>query len=84
MVVVEGTTIVNIVVTYKAVDGYRQRRQFKRLGNAQRFAHKMLGTFVTVGQTYAISSDGIGKITVRGAHLLDLFPRAQVDALQEA
>ena len=63
-----------IVVTYTTTDRYRKCRRFVTLAAAQRFAHNLVGDAPSLGHTYAVSDDGIGKITVRGATLLELFP----------
>lgn len=67
-----------ISVTYSSVDGYRKTRRYKSLFGAQKFAQKMVGERPDVSATfgYAVSDDGVGKITVRGASIFDLFPAA--------
>lgn len=64
-----------ITVTYASIDGVRDRRRFKTLYGARLFAHLFLGETPEVGSTYAISGDGIGRVTVDGATLSDLFPK---------
>lgn len=63
-----------IKVTYTSVDRYTRSQRFKTLEQAQRFAHRWVGEHPEIGRSYAISGDGIGKITVKGASLSDLFP----------
>jgi hypothetical protein len=65
-----------IVVTYKSIDRCYKRRSFKTLAGAQGFAHLMVGPHPEIGTIfqYAVSSDGIGKVEVRGASLEELFP----------
>jgi hypothetical protein len=65
-----------IIVTYKSIDRCYKRRQFKTLSGAKGFAQKMVGPHPEIGTVfqYAVSSDGIGKIEVRGASLEELFP----------
>jgi hypothetical protein len=63
-----------IIVTYTSVDFYRKRSSFKTLAGARKFAAKWVGEFPSIGTGYAVSDDGIGKITVSGATLADLFP----------
>jgi len=66
-----------IKVTYQSIDRVRITRPFKTLTGARRFAQKYLGLHPTLGCGYAISDDGIGKITVEGsATLRDLFPES--------
>lgn len=62
-----------VTVTYTSIDGCRTRRTFKTLTNARSFAHKRVGRQPEIGSTYAVSGDGIGKITVEGATLDQLF-----------
>ncbi len=62
-----------IIVTYTAVDGARDRRKFGTLVGAWKFAIEMVGRHPTLGSTYAVSDDGIGKIEVEGATLQELF-----------
>lgn len=70
-----------IAVKYTAVDGFRQRRTFATLAGAQRFAQKWVGETPELGRFYAVSGDGVGKITAEfycdgGAlSLADLFPK---------
>lgn len=65
-----------ITVTYSSVDGYREHRSFKTLDDARKYAHRWLGETPEMGQFYAVSHDGIGKIEVSsGAKVADLFPK---------
>jgi hypothetical protein len=64
-----------ITIKYAAIDGYRETRHFKTLIGAQRYANKMLG-IPEFGNHYAISGDGIGKITAT-VDLRELFPNVQ-------
>lgn len=64
----------NITVTYEATDGYRDRRSFKTLVGAQRYAQKWVGAHPEKSDLgYAVSGDGIGKVTVRGGTIEELF-----------
>lgn len=67
-----------ISVTYSTVDHYHERRQYTTLAAARRFAQKWLGHHPEIGSSYAISDDGVGKITVIGSGLADLFPEKAV------
>jgi hypothetical protein len=84
-----------ITVRYSAVDGYRKTRRFKTLKGAQRWAQWRVGQFPEMGSWYAVSFDGIGKVTVEGtigafgeaAHrnvtLRDLFPEPESEPLPD-
>ena len=73
-----------ITTHYSAIDGFRARRTFKTLKGAQKYAQERVGKHpdIATGWGYAVSDDGIGKITVEGAlveggrriTLADLFP----------
>lgn len=64
----------DIIVTYTSIDGARTLRRFSDLQAAQKFAHQWVGERPSLGHSYAVSDDGIGKITVSGVSLRDLFP----------
>jgi hypothetical protein len=64
-----------ISLHYSSADGVSKRSQYTTIEGARRFAQKWLGETPEIGSTYAISGDGIGKITVLGATLAELFPR---------
>ena len=62
-------------VVYTSIDRARAARQFKTLAAAQRFAQKWVGAHPDLaGDRYAISGDGVGKITAEGVTLRELFP----------
>lgn len=63
-----------ISVSYASVDGYRTARRFKTIGGARRFAHEFVGEHPEMGSFYAVSGDGVGKVTVQGCTIADLFP----------
>lgn len=65
-----------IIVTYRSIDGYSQRRTFKTLKGARRFAHKWVGSHPEISEAfqYAVSGDGIGRVTWSGCTANDLFP----------
>ena len=63
-----------IRVSYRSVDGYSKTRTFKTLKSARRFAHSWVGEHPDMGTGYAVSYDGVGRITVSGCRLIDLFP----------
>jgi hypothetical protein len=75
-----------ITVTYRSIDRVRMTRNFKTVEGARRFAIKWVGTSYDIGCGYAVSYDGIGKITVKGVTLAALFgtePAAEPDHLDE-
>jgi hypothetical protein len=64
----------DIIVHYRACDGYRTRRVFKTLKGARKYAHEMIGAHPDLGAAYAVSFDGIGVVEVDGTTLAELFP----------
>jgi hypothetical protein len=66
-----------IAITYTSIDRYRVTRRYRTLDGARAFAQEYVGRFPSIGSSYAVSDDGIGKITVCGASLADLFPAEQ-------
>ena len=67
--------MVRIRVSYRSFDRFNQSRTFRTLAGAQRFAQKWVGECPEHGNHYAISGDGVGRVTVAGCALLDLFPQ---------
>jgi hypothetical protein len=65
-----------IIVTYTSIDHCYKRRAFRTLAGARAYAQRAIGEAPDLGSCYAVSSDGVGKIEVRGASLNDLFPRS--------
>lgn len=74
----------DIRVRYSTIDRYYESRRFKTLEGARRYAARWIGETPDIGYSfgYAVSADGIGKITVDGATLDELFP-ASADATIE-
>lgn len=68
---------VEIHVRYRSLDRCSKSRKFKTLAGAQRFAQKWVGETPEISETfgYAVSGDGIGKITVSGCDIKKLFPK---------
>jgi hypothetical protein len=64
----------HIQVRYSTCDGVRIAKRFKSLAGARRFAQKWVGAHPDIGSAYAVSSDGIGIISVDNVSLADLFP----------
>ena len=62
-----------IIITYSTIDRFRKRSKFKTLAGARKFAQHWLGKYPEMGSSYAVSGDGVGKITVQGCELSDLF-----------
>jgi len=62
-----------ITVRYASVDHFSQSRSFSTLAAARRYAFKWLGEFPEVGSTYAVSGDGVGRITVSGVSIQELL-----------
>lgn len=65
-----------IKVRYRSIDHFTKTSTFKTLPGARKFAHKWVGEHPEIGSYYAVSGDGVGKITVEGATLAELFPEA--------
>lgn len=66
-----------IILTYSSIDGVSKTHAFTgpyQLAAAKVWAQRWLGRNAELGRNYAVSGDGIGKITVTGAELVDLFP----------
>ena len=72
------TNEINIRIRYRSLDRFSQSRTFKTLAGAQRYAQKWVGQTPDISEAfgYAVSDDGIGKITVSGCSLKDLFPQS--------
>lgn len=66
-----------IKVTYTSIDGGRKSRSYSTIEGAKKFAHTWVGPHPEIGSWYAVSGDGVGKITVSGASLRDLFPERE-------
>ena len=66
----------DIRVSYKTIDHFSQTRRFKTIKGAQKYAQKWLGETPDLGTWYAVSYDGVGRITVSGCSLRDLFPKS--------
>jgi hypothetical protein len=55
-----------IRVCYSSIDRFRKVATFKTLAGARKFAQKWVGQHPEIGSHYAVSGDGVGKITVEG------------------
>ena len=65
-----------ITLRYRSCDGYSEKRTFKTLEGAQKYAFRMVGN-ADLSTDYAVSTDGIGTIRVSGCSLYDLFPKSE-------
>jgi hypothetical protein len=63
-------------ITYTSIDGVRKTRSFKTSQAARRFAIKMVGPQDAEGGDYAVSADGVGKVTWSGVTRAHLFGTA--------
>jgi hypothetical protein len=62
-----------IRVHYNAIDHFSQSRSFKTLAAARRYAQKWVGPHPDTTGWYAVSFDGVGRITAN-VPMTDLFP----------
>ncbi len=60
-------------ITYTSIDGFRKARTFKTLKAARKFALDYVGPQDVEGGYYAVSNDGVGKVTWSGLTRADLF-----------
>lgn len=63
-----------IVVTAHFVEGGSERKVFKTLAGAQKYAQGRIGAHPDQGGSYAVDNYGSCKITVTGTSLRSLFP----------
>jgi hypothetical protein len=68
-----------ITVSYSSVDGHGDSREFTTIEAARKFAHKMVGDAPEYGGSYAVSGDGVGRVTWEGTTGFSLFPRIRED-----
>jgi len=68
-----------IKIRYRSIDGCAETRTFKTIKGARAYAHNLLGPHPDIGSFYAVSDDGIGRVTCSGVTLAELFP-APADA----
>jgi len=71
----------DIRISYRSVDGGSKTRTYKTLDGARKFAQKWVGETPEYSQNfgYAVSPDGVGRVTCSGCSLLDLFPKLADD-----
>ena len=67
----------DITMRYRSLDHYSVTRHFTTLEGARKCAWKWVGETpsVSLGFSYAVSDDGIGKVEVSGATFAEVFPR---------
>lgn len=65
-----------IKVKYTSIDRCRKAGTFGTLRGAQKFAQRWVGRHPEIGEVfqYAVCANGVGKVTVQGATLAELFP----------
>jgi len=70
-----------IQVTYKSIDGCRKSGAFTTLAGARSFAVKWVGATPEISERfgYAVSGDGIGKVTCSGCGIGELFQAAAAE-----
>lgn len=73
-----------IVLSYKATDGASKSAKFATIKGAQAFAHKWVGATPELAHSYAVSGDGVGRITWKGCSPAELWPQAAADREAEA
>lgn len=70
----------SITVRYSSIDGFSKTRKFKTIEGARKFAVRYVGEHPDHGGgNYAVSFDGVGKVTVQGCTLAALFDAAEPD-----
>jgi hypothetical protein len=52
-----------IKINYFTLDRYSEFRRFKTLAGARKYARRKLGEYFDIGSSYAVSGDGVAKIT---------------------
>jgi len=62
-----------IKVRFATLDGIRKTKSFKTLAGARKATWAWAGKDCEVGSSYAISSDGVVRVTVEGCSLAELF-----------
>jgi hypothetical protein len=62
-----------ITVRYSSIDHFHKTRVFKTIEGAREFAVTYVGEDADIGMSYAVSFDGVGKVTVTGCTLEELF-----------
>jgi hypothetical protein len=63
-----------IVVTARFIDGGGERKTFKTLEGARKYAQSRIGAHPSIGGGYAVDNSGVCTIRVTGTSLQSLFP----------
>lgn len=66
-----------IRVRYRSCDGFSKSGKWKTVKAASRFARKWVGETPENGTFYAVSADGVGRVTWEGVTFGELFPAAE-------
>ncbi len=62
-----------ITVSLATIDGFYKTKSYKTVKAARKFAAYYVGETPEFGSTYAVSFDGVAKVTVVGCSLQELF-----------
>jgi hypothetical protein len=73
-----------IKVRYITLDGVNKLRKFKTLAGARKFALEWVGPQDVEGGYYAVSDDGVGKVTWQGCTRRELFGDNEPDQIDAA
>jgi len=60
-------------IFYESIDGYTEAKEFTDIIKAKEYAKECVGSYYNIGFFYAISNDGVGKITCEGITLKELL-----------
>lgn len=63
-----------ISIIYTSIDGVNKVRHCETIAGARAWAMYWVGECPELGLYYAVSADGVGKVTVSGLTIHDLFP----------
>lgn len=69
-------------ITYTSIDGARKARSFKTVAAARKFALDYVGPQDAEGGHYAVSNDGVGKVTWSGVSRAELFGAPAAPAIK--
>jgi hypothetical protein len=62
-----------IKLRFTTLDGIRKTKSFKTLAGARKAAQGWVGADAEIGMSYAVSADGVVKVTAEGCSLQELF-----------
>jgi hypothetical protein len=71
-----------ITVTYTSIDGVSKTRRYKNPKHARAFAITWVGPQDAEGGSYAVSNDGVGKVTWTGITRAQLFGHDPIPAVK--